>query len=92
MDSLTGHFAKSLRGHDKDEIFLIIKEEENFAFLTDGKTRMLDNPKKKKLKHLEITNCISEDVREKINGSLKVTNGDIREAIENYKNNNAKGE
>lgn len=87
MESLLGHFAKSKAGHDKEEIFIIIKEEENFAYLTDGKIRMLDNPKKKKLKHLEIANCFSEDVREKLDNALKITNSDIREAIEKYKNN-----
>lgn len=92
MNNLVGHFAKSLAGHDKEEIFIIVKQEENYCYLTDGKLRMLDNPKKKKDKHLEISNDISEDVLDKLNNALKITNSDIREAIENYKNNYAKGE
>ena len=48
MEIQAGQVAKSLRGHDKDEIFVIIKTEENYAYIVDGKLRMLDDPKKKK--------------------------------------------
>ncbi len=50
----TGMLAKSKQGHDKDKIFLIIKEEGEYVFLADGKIRTLEKPKKKKRKHVQI--------------------------------------
>lgn len=39
--------AKSLSGHDKDEIYLILKQEERFAWLVNGTTHTLLKPKRK---------------------------------------------
>ncbi len=50
----TGMLAKSKQGHDKDEIFLIIKEEGEYVFLADGNLRTLEKPKKKKRKHIQV--------------------------------------
>lgn len=92
MEIQAGQVAKSLRGHDKDELFVIIKTEENYAYIVDGKLRMLDDPKKKKIKHLDITNYVCCDLKEKIINAERVSNSDIREALEIYKNLKSKGE
>ncbi len=49
-----GMLARSLAGHDKDSYYVIQKLEADFAWLVDGKTRTLEKPKKKKLKHLQL--------------------------------------
>ena len=49
-----GFRARSKQGHDKGELFLIIKEEEPYVFLADGKSRTLEKPKKKKKKHVQV--------------------------------------
>lgn len=53
MDS--GAIVKSLAGHDKDEFFVVISTDGEFAFIVDGKNKTLAKPKKKKHKHLEET-------------------------------------
>lgn len=53
MDS--GAIVKSLAGHDKDEFFVVISTDGEFAFIVDGKNKTLAKPKKKKQKHLYIT-------------------------------------
>ena len=45
-----GMLAKSLAGHDKGKIYVVINIEENHIFLVDGTVRTLDRPKKKKRK------------------------------------------
>ena len=40
-------FAKSLSGHDKNHIYLIWKKEGRFAYLVNGTTHTMNNPKKK---------------------------------------------
>ena len=51
---MVGMFAISRAGHDKDRVYIIIKEEGDFVYLADGKARGLKNPKKKKKKHLQL--------------------------------------
>lgn len=50
---MTGEFARSLMGHDKGKLYIIVDEDEKYCYLCDGRLRMLDNPKKKKLKHIQ---------------------------------------
>ena len=50
-----GAIVKSLAGHDKDEFFVVIAADSEFAFIVDGKNKTLAKPKKKKYKHLEET-------------------------------------
>lgn len=93
MEDLIGRACVSKAGHDKDEIFIVIKEESNFVYLTDGRFRNLENPKKKKIKHVELLDFKSEDVKSKLENSEKITNSDIREIIEELKEKiNAKGD
>lgn len=51
---MTGMFARSKAGHDKGDIYVIIKEEPEYVYLVDGKLRTLDKPKKKNKKHIQI--------------------------------------
>lgn len=53
-DTWAGFLARSKQGHDKGELFLIIREEAPYVFLADGKGRTLEKPKKKKMKHVQI--------------------------------------
>ncbi len=51
---MTGMLASSKAGHDKDMIYVIIKEETEYVYLVDGKSRTIDKPKKKNKKHIQI--------------------------------------
>ena len=51
---MVGYLAYSIAGHDKDRIYLIIKEEADYVWLVDGDIRKLDNPKRKNTKHIQI--------------------------------------
>ena len=39
MDKL----AKSLAGHDKDHVYVVVKEDDSNVYLADGKSRKLDS-------------------------------------------------
>lgn len=51
---MIGMFAISKAGHDKGKMYLVVGEDETTVDLADGRIRMLDNPKKKKKKHVQI--------------------------------------
>lgn len=42
----------SLAGHDRGQLFLVLKEEGDFVLLADGKGRKLATPKRKRKKHV----------------------------------------
>ena len=50
----TGMLAKSKAGHDKGHIYVITGADETYVYLTDGRIRTLNRPKKKKKKHIQI--------------------------------------
>ena len=80
MNNLLGHLYVSLAGRDKGCICAVvgIPEDEGYVLIADGKVRKVENPKKKKLKHLKPIDHerLSED---------KLTNRFIREAINEYR-------
>ena len=49
-----GMFARSLAGHDKGKLYVIVRVEEPYVYLADGKIRPLERPKKKKLMDVQI--------------------------------------
>lgn len=51
---MTGMLASSKAGHDKDTVYVIVKEETEYIYLVDGKVRTLDKPKRKNKKHIQI--------------------------------------
>ncbi|MCI8622170.1 MAG: hypothetical protein HFG26_00740 [Provencibacterium sp.] len=50
-----GSIVRSRAGRDKDGFFTVMRLEGDFAWLCDGKSRPLSRPKKKRLRHLELT-------------------------------------
>ena len=54
--------AKSLCGHDKDEIYVIYKRDDTFVFLLNGKNKTIENLKKKKQKHVQVIKNLPKEV------------------------------
>ena len=48
-----GYFARSKAGHDKDTLYVILDRDDRFVYLSDGRLKEVNNPKKKKEKHLQ---------------------------------------
>ena len=51
---MLGEFATSKAGHDKDRLYMIVGEEEEWVYLCDGRLRGVEHPKKKKKKQLKL--------------------------------------
>ena len=51
---MIGCMAYSKAGHGRKKIYLIIREEDEYVYVLDGKTRTFDNPKKKNKKHIQV--------------------------------------
>lgn len=58
MEAKIGMIVRSAAGHDRGNFLVITAVEGDFAFIADGKERKLGKPKKKRLKHLKLTNTV----------------------------------
>ena len=51
---MTGMLAISRAGHDKENVYVIIEEDDEYVYLADGRNRTVSRPKKKNRKHIQI--------------------------------------
>lgn len=85
MDIKVGMVVCSKAGRDKGERSIVISLENEYAYVVNGELRKVDKPKKKKLKHLQKTNYVSEFISDKLQSVGKVTNSEVRKALADYK-------
>ena len=55
---ITGQIVISKRGRDKGKAMVIIAVDGEYVYLVDGRIRPLARPKKKKVKHIQLTNSV----------------------------------
>ena len=64
-----GAICTSRAGHDKGRAFVIVGVyDENHVLLSDGETRKLERPKKKKLMHLHIEPQRAVEIAQRLGG------------------------
>lgn len=79
---LVGRVVRSLVGRDSGKTFIILKVvDDKYILMSDGKLRTEEKPKKKKLKHLVVTDIVAEELRDKLLSDGKVTNALIRKFL-----------
>lgn len=79
-----GQIVFSKCGRDQGKPFIIVSIEEEYVYLVDGSLRKVDNPKLKKKKHIQLTLTINEWIKQKIIEENRLTNSDVRRALEEY--------
>lgn len=79
-----GMMARSLAGHDKGKIYLILSEDTGYVYLADGKIRTVDRPKKKKKKHIQIDHWILPEIEVLKSTEKQIQNSDVIRAIKEY--------
>ena len=58
MDKL----AMSLAGHDRGHVFVVVKEEEGWVYLADGRGRTLEKPKRKNARHVQMIRHLPDEI------------------------------
>jgi ribosomal protein L14E/L6E/L27E len=79
-----GQFVKSLAGRDSGEYFIVVMIDEQYLWLVNGKNRRLEEPKKKKKKHVQITHSVAQEIADKLNNDEKLTNAEIRRSLKEF--------
>jgi ribosomal protein L14E/L6E/L27E len=84
MELTKGQVVYSKSGHDKGLVFIVVDEQDGYVFLADGKLRKLEHPKRKKIKHVQITNFVVEDIKKKLEDGSYLLDADISKALKEY--------
>lgn len=84
MDYSVGQVVFSKCGRDKGKPFIVTSTEGEYVYMADGKLRTLEQPKKKKIKHVQKTNFISLEVKEKLESNSYILNADIVKVLKEY--------
>ncbi len=66
----TGSLVQSISGHDKG-FFAVVNIDNNFVYIANGKSRLIENPKKKNPKHLRVSDIVFDLKRMETNKKLK---------------------
>ncbi len=72
-----GTVVKAKAGRDKEGFFVVVKSEDGWVFIADGKRRKVESPKKKNPIHLTVTNTV-------LSHSMD-TNRNIRKALRDFR-------
>ena len=89
---MLGQLVKSIVGRDKGRFMVVIDViDENYVYIADGDLRKVENPKKKKVKHLKVFNLKVDLIVDKLNNKQKVYNEEIKKALEELVDANLEG-
>ena len=76
-----GRVVQSIQGRDKGHFFLILEAAESIVMIADGLHHKLENPKKKKTKHLRAKPVLLDLKALRPEGGA-LQNSDLRRALE----------
>lgn len=78
-----GQVVLSSAGRDSGRFMIVVKIlDSNYVYVADGTLRKIENPKKKKIKHLKILNKRSDYIAQKLENHRRVYNEEIKKALE----------
>lgn len=74
----------SKAGRDAGKKFVVTGIiDTSYVYLSDGSLRKVEKPKKKKIKHIQLTEIVLQDLGMKLRTNQKVSNSEIRKALAN---------
>ena len=80
-----GQIVRVTHGREQSQVAIIIKIiDDRYVLLADGDKRKYDRPKRKNVNHFEGTPFISNEVRESLLETGRVSNGKLRFAVAKY--------
>lgn len=80
-----GQIVFSKCGHDKGKAYIISDISGEFLYLVDGQNRTIEKAKKKKIKHVQVTGYIIEEIKAKLEDKT-IMDSDLIKALKQYKN------
>lgn len=73
-----GALVQSIAGHDAGDFFLVVRQEDNFVWVCNGKQRKANHCKQKNLKHITETGLVCDWVE---THPEQINNTSVKKAI-----------
>ena len=81
MDISKADIVASKAGRDQGQFFFVLDTDGEYVYIADGKGRRVEQPKRKKRKHVEKISQTDTRVAEKIRNGEKVLNSELRKEL-----------
>jgi ribosomal protein L14E/L6E/L27E len=80
-----GQIVRVLRGREAGAYAIVVGYDgDGFVLLADGDRRKMDRPKKKNLKHIQVTNTVNQEVADALQKFGRVNNAKLRYALNQF--------
>ncbi len=83
---MVGRIVCSKSGRDKGYFLVVVKAENGFLYVCDGKERPLERPKRKNPKHVALTGTVLDENSYSTNKSLRRVLAVYRDSAEQRRN------
>ena len=81
-NDLIGKVVLSIAGRDKDHYYVVVKElNDDYYLLSNGRTKTIQMPKKKKLKHMIVLEDVNDEIKASIISHDRGTNLKIKKFL-----------
>jgi large subunit ribosomal protein L14e len=78
-----GRVVLAKAGRDKGKAFIIIQRlDDEYVLIADGVGRKIEQPKKKKLKHLKPKPIMLQELKRKLEAGETVLNAELRKSLQ----------
>lgn len=81
MDIAKSEIVKSIAGRDSGKLFFVLETEGEYLMLADGSSRRVEQPKRKKRKHVETFGSSDTRLALKIRSGERITNIELRRTL-----------
>ena len=85
MEFAKSNIIKSDAGRDKEKLFVVLAIEGEYLLLSDGKSRKVEAPKRKKSKHVLFVAEDTSRIAEKLKLNERITNSEVRRTLAMYR-------
>ncbi len=70
-----------MAGRDKGNYFVVTKVLDNYVYIVDGNIHKVENPKYKKIKHIQVFGECSHELKLRLTKKHKINNQDIKKEL-----------
>lgn len=88
MEIAKSNIIKSCAGRDQGKFFVVVSAEGEYLWLVDGKSRKVEQPKRKKHKHVSFVSDGTTRLAQKIQQGEHITNSEVRRALAEFRQDN----
>ena len=85
MEIAKSNIVRSDAGRDKGKLFVVLAAEGEYLLLADGKSRKVENPKRKKRRHVLFVAADENRLSDKMKSEEKITNSELRRTLAGYR-------